>query len=904
MGVLDNGVHWYIETNTEPADRAVLRLAIDAGSILEDEDQLGLAHFVEHMAFNGTRHFPGNELITYLESVGTRFGPHLNAHTNFEETVYKLTVPTDNSDLFDKSFLVLSDWASGLTFDDEEIDKERGVVLEEWRTRLGPRERISEQTMPALYAGSPYPDRMPIGTEESLKGFTPDAARRFYQDWYRPDLMAVIAVGDFDPDDVQAKIEEHFSGLEMPTEPRPRPEFDIPAHEDVKRVIFADPEWTGSSVTVHSKVDLPQNQTRGDSRTSLLRSLAYRILNERLTEIVRSPDAPFLRAGGGEGRWTPTEGSQFTWATVPDTTLLEGYEALLTEVERMRRHGVRPGELQRAKANERKYYAKAVLEKDKTDSQRHADEIVRVFLTQESMPGIEAEAELVEAYVPTFTVEEVSAWLDQGWMAETSRVVVALLPEKEGLQAPTDAQLAEVEARVAAAEIPPLPAEVEVGPLLASLPEPGSIAQVDETLVEELDFTGWTLSNGVQVWFRKTDFKEDEVLFGAYSDGGRSRVPDEEYLDARLANAVVAQSGYGEHDVNAISKWVAGRSFSISPRLSNTWETLNGRSSVEDLEPTLQLVYAAVVAPRFSEDALELVRQRDIEAVRNRYQNPDTHFNDAYNELVWPTDPRYRPWTVEGLEAVDLETIKRIYRDHFMDASGWTFVFVGNLPDNFQALVERYLASLPAEKPDVTFVDRGYRPTEGRIETVVNKGLEPRARVRLEYRTNLETDIEFRNHLGSMGDVLAVQLREKLREDLGGVYGVSVSANGYYRSWWHTVVSIRFTCDPDRVDELVKETEAIVARLRTEGPEADEVLDVQEKNRRSREVSLRKNSFWKNAFRNSLQWGESPLNMLTWDERNDALTPERVREVAATVMPRDGRTKVVLLPAPTSEETD
>ncbi|HHO50862.1 MAG TPA: insulinase family protein [Deltaproteobacteria bacterium] len=896
-GVLDNGLRWYIEVNHEPAERAVLRLAVDAGSVLEDDDQLGLAHFVEHMAFNGTEHFPGNELITYLESVGTKFGPHLNAHTSFDETVYKLTVPTDDPQILEQGLLVLSDWAGSLTFDSEEIDRERGVVLEEWRTRLGPQERIWEQTLPKLYFGSPYPERLPIGTEASLKGFEHDAARRFYADWYRPDLMAVVVVGDIDPDAVQAQIEEKFGGLVGPAAPRERTRPTIPSHDDVKHTIVADPEVPRASLQILAKVDMPQGTTHGDYRESLLQQVGFAILNERLGELARQPQAPFLSAGAGKQQLNPTEGAWFLGAAVPDTGTTVAYRALLTEIERLRRHGVRPGELERAKASVLTGYERYVLEKDKTSSTRHAQEIVRVFLTGEPMPGITYEAQLAERYVPAFTVEELSTWAASEWMPDTSRVVNIVMPAKEGLAVPTAEDLVTIEAEIRGATIEAPPPEEAVGELLASLPEPGSVTEVHTEHLDGLGFTGWTLSNGVQVWSRDTDFKEDEIRIGAFSPGGSSLVSDDDYVSAALATEVAQRSGFGQLDATELIRWSAGHTLSVSRSLGEAAQSLSASASVVDLERALQLIHAGFVAPRFSDDGLELTRTQHAERLRNRTQDPNTHFYDAFNALAWPDDPRRAPWTVETLDELDGAVAERIYREHFGDASGWTFVVVGNLPDDFEALITRYVASLPASAPPLQPRDRGIRPAPGRLEAVVRKGLDPKARVRIEYHGDLEENTWLiRNRLFAMSDILSVLLREELREERGGVYGVSVRGLEHHQPWDHYSVSIQFMCDPERVDELVGATEQIVATLRTDGPEASYVSQEQEKNRREREENLRKNGFWLSAFSGALRRGADPAELLTWDDRNDSLSVEVIAETAASLLDEEQRVKVVLLP--------
>jgi len=895
-GVLDNGLTWSVETNSFPEKRAVLRLAVDAGSVLEDDDQLGLAHFVEHMAFNGTEHFPGNELIAYLESVGTQFGPHLNAHTSFEETVYKLTVPTDDPEVFENGLLVLADWAGGLSFAPDEIDKERGVVLEEWRTRLGPGERVSEVTLPQTFWGSPYPDRLPIGTEESLRTFEHDAARRFYRDWYRPDLMAVVAVGDFDPDQVQRWIEEKFSGLRGPTDPRPRPEFELPAHEAPLRAVIADPEARGTSVRIAAKQDWPEDRTYGEYRDTLITGIGLSMFNERLAAIAQAPDAPFLGAGVGTVRLNPTEGAWSLGARTADGQALAGYEAVLTELARAKRHGFREEELSRAKTATLHRYERMLAERDKTTSVQEANELVRAFLNQEPIPGLDVEAQLAQREVPGLTRQTMADWA-QRWFPEASRTVHVVMPHKEELTPPTEAELAAVEARVAAATIAPLGAEEAVGELLAAPPHPGNIARTDAAH-PELGFTRWTLSNGVTVWHRATDFKQDEIRFTGWADGGLAGIADDDYISATLATTLAARSGFGDHDALTLAKWRTGHAAQVSQVIGADRRTVGGSSSVDDLERALQLLYAGFTAPRFDGEALQTLRKQRQESLRNRDKDPNSRFSDAYTALVWPHDPRRQPWTVETLDQLELGRARAAYTTHLTDATGWTFVFIGNLPEDFEELVRTYVASLPANGASLSAIDRGMRPKPGRLAATVAHGIADKSRVTITYRGDFPDNTwEDRNRLYGMVSVLRVMLREELREELGGVYGVSVSGRESDRPYDHYQVGIGFGCDPERTDELIAATDRVVASLREDGPAPELVAQVQEQNRRARELSLVDNGFWLSAFTGALQRGADPAELLTWDARNDALSAIGLRDTARALLDEDERIQVVLLPA-------
>lgn len=896
IGTLPNGLRYYVQKNAEPDDRAVLRLAVDVGSVLEDPDQLGLAHFVEHMAFNGTKSFPGNDLVRYLESVGTQFGPHLNAHTSFDETVYKLTVPTDDPEVFSRAFLVLADWASSLSFDPAEIEAERPVVLEEWRTRLGAQGRIDDVVIPAMFFGSPYADRRPIGTEDSLKTFTHDAVKRFYADWYVPTRMAVIAVGDFDPAEVKALIEKNFSAIPKPSDPRERIRYEIPDHEDTKYAIVADPEVSRSRLTLLSKMDRPEGSTHGDYRKSLLEQLAFQMINERLGEIARAPDPPFLGAGAGLQRMSPWEGAMSISAAVREDRMMLAYESLLTEVRRVREHGFREPELARARARVLKTYESLLLERDKLDSTAEATELVRVFTNGESMPGTEYEVSLARKYVPEITLQELDSWAS-AWMPERSRVITAILPKKEGVPVPTEADLRAVEARVAALTVAPPPEEIAVGELLDAKPAPGSISATDTATYEKLGFVGLTLSNGVKVWYKRTDFKADEILFTAFSDGGEALVADADFVSSRVMLDTLHRSGFGRLDATNFQRWVAGRSFQVSHSLGESFEVLGGSASPADLEPMMQTIWASLSQPRFTEDGFKATIEQRTAALRNRAADPMTSFSDAYTALVWKDDPRRQPFTVETLAGASLAQAERVYRDRFGDLTGATFVFVGNLPPSFEELVQQYIAPLPTGRTEAS-LDRGKRPAPGRLETVVRHGVDPVGRVRLEWRGDLpENTWVTRSQLYMLGDVLDTLMREQLREELGGVYGASVGAFEEHRPASRYTIRVEFGCDPTRVDELVAAAEAVVEKLRKEGPKAELVEQEKEKNRRARETDLRTNGLWLSSMSNALQRGADPLDILAWDQRNDALNATIVRDAARRWLVDAQRVKVVLLPA-------
>ena len=587
IGTLPNGIRYYIRRNVRPEKRAELRLVVNAGSVLENEDQLGYAHFLEHTAFNGTTHFAKNDLVKYLQSIGVRFGADLNAYTSFDQTVYILPVPTDTAALVEKGFQILEDWAHGQSLDSTEVVNERGVVREEWRGSKGAGERMLHKILPVALKGSRYAERLPIGNEQSIMRAQPSVLRRFYADWYRPDLMAVVAVGDFDPAKIEAQIRRHFSSIRSPAREKPRTEFDVPNNAAPLVAIATDKEATSSQVQVTFKMPAVPTRTVGDYRTELMAELYTSMLNSRFNEIAQKPDAPFLGAGADKGQFLARATDGFTLAAgVKDGGIERGLEALLLEARRVDQYGYLQSELDRAKQNMLRSYERANAERDKTNSSAFVEEYIGNYLEHEAIPGIEKEYELVQQLLPTITLAEVNA-AARKWITDENRVVVATAPEKPGVTTPTVAELLAVFDRTAKAPLTAYAENVSGDALLDKLPASGRIT--GQRSISGVGVTEWTLSNGARVLVKPTDFKADEILFSAYANGGTSLAADSTFMSASLASQIVALSGVGKFNRVDLGKKLAGKAVSVAPSINETTEGLTGSASPKDLETLFQL---------------------------------------------------------------------------------------------------------------------------------------------------------------------------------------------------------------------------------------------------------------------------------------------------------------------------
>lgn len=902
-GRLANGLTWYVRGNERPANRAVLRLVVNAGSVLEDDDQRGLAHFLEHMAFNGTTSFEKQELVNYLERIGMRFGADINAYTGFDETVYMLEVPTDSAGMLETGLQILEEWAHEITLDSLEIEKERGVVLEEWRLGRGAASRVQDEQFPVLFRGSRYAERLPIGEPEVLESFGHDALRRFYEDWYRPDLMAVIAVGDFDPQAVAAAIADRFGRIEARPEAPPRPEFDVPIHAETLVSSVSDPELQVEQVSVVWKLPLQPEGTHEDYRRSMVERTYNSMLNFRFYEITReSENPPFLYAGSGKGRLVRGSEVYELQAAVAEGGTASGLERLLVEAERVERYGFTPAELERQKADMLRGYERAWEERDNTESSTYAAEYARAFLQGESFPGISYEYALAKRYVPAIELDEVNR-LGRDWISDSSRVLLASTPEKPGRSAPSEEELLAVfeAAAAAAAEVSPWDDAGIDRPFLDELPAGGEI--VSERRHESVDVTEWQLSNGVRVLAKPTDFKADQVLFTASSPGGTSLAADDEYLSAAWASSIVGASGAGELSAVEIQKQLAGKAVSVSPFIGETEEGFSGSASPRDLETLFQLITLYGTRPRRDETAFRSLMTRVETAIHNRGTSPEAVWSDTLGVVLAQGHPRRQPPSPERLAQVDLDEALAFYKDRFADFGDFTFTFVGAFElDDLRPLVERYLGSLPATDRDETWRDVGVRPPPGVERRTVRMGSEPKALTAIVFTGPFDYGRENRLLLASTADVLDIMLREVLREELGGTYGASVNASTSRIPNPRYGVQISYGAEPGRLDELTAETFSVIDSLSTYGASEENLAKVRETRRRSRETDLEDNGFWLSAISGYDRDGEPLELILELDPLLDELSSRRIGDAARQWLDPERYVQVSLLPADTAAD--
>ena len=895
IGKLENGLTYYIRNNKKPEKRVEMRLVVNVGSMMEDDDQLGISHFVEHMAFNGTKNFEKNEIVSYLQSIGVQFGADLNAYTSFDETVYILPIPTDDEDILKQGLQILEDWAHNVTFSEEEIDKERGVVIEEWRLGRGADQRMRDEYFPVLFKGSRYAERLPIGKKEIIENATYETIRRYYRDWYRPDLMSVIAVGDIDVDQMEAMIKAHFSNLINPVNERPRKSYPVPDHDEFLIAIASDKEASFTIVRLNYKTDNVETKTFSDFRRDGIYQLYNGMLNERLNELAQSADPPFLFASTGFGSMVRTKSSYSSFAVVGADGIEKGLTAIITENERVLKYGFTQAELDRYKKKMLNNYDQAYKESDKTESGIYAREYIRSFLTQEPIPGIKFEYEFYKEVLPGIRLEEVNA-LAPLWIRDKNRVVVVTAPEKEGIILPTESDIRKMLDEADKMEIEAYQEEELATELIADLPTPGEVIATKK--FDITDVTELTLSNGVKVVLKPTDFKNDEILMAASSPGGSSLYSDEDYMSASNAASIINESGVSDFSSTDLQKMLAGKTVRVSAYIGSLSEGLNGNAAPKDFESMLQLIHLYFTAPRKDEDAFKSMVTKNKMLFENLMSNPQFYFQDQVQKIMSRNNPRGGGFpTVEDLDKIDFERAYAIYKDRFADAGDFHFVFVGNFTiDEITPKLELYLGSLPTLNRNESWKDLGIRPPEGLVDKVVFKGTDPKSQVVINFTGEKPYDKKSNYDISSLGELLTIKLVEILREEKSGVYGVGASGRSSKLPYESYTFRISFPCAPENVDNLVSATFEEIKNIRENGVSDEDLQKIKETQRRHREENLKRNRYWVNQL-NAYYNHNSDLDSFYEREKLvEALTSDDIIAAVNKYLKMNEYIKVVLMP--------
>lgn len=898
IGKLANGLTYYIQKNVRPEKKVELRLVINTGSILEDDDQQGLAHFTEHMAFNGTKNFRKNDLVSFLQSIGVEFGADLNAYTGFDETVYILPIPTEKKENIEKGFQILEDWASTITFDHAEIDKERGVVLEESRLGKGAEDRMFRVVYPKMFEGSKYANRLPIGKDDILKNFKYDAIKRFYRDWYRPDLMAVVVVGDLDPMEAERLIKSHFEKLKNPSAPRPRTLTDVPARKVSEGVVVTDKEATNHVVEIYYSYKKAKEETTiGDYRDYLIRMLFTSMLGQRMQELTQKAEPPFVFGGSNIGGWARGYEAYQSFAYLGKGGVEPAVSALVQENERARKFGFTPSELERIKKILMKNIERSYNERDKTESSNLVDEYVRNFLEKEPIPGIENEHKYYSKYLDGITLEEVNQFVARTIpAAEDSKLVILTGPEKAEFPIPSNNDLLALTANAAKTDLKPYEEKAVATSIMEKLPAPGTITAEKEN--KDLGVTELTLSNGVKVLLKPTDFKNDQVVMNASRFGGQYLFDAKERFNAEFASTVVTQMGVGQFSPVDLRKVLAGKTASVSPRLGPISETLNGQCSAVDVETMLQLTHLYFTQPRKDDDLFKSFIGKQQALYQNMAADPQFTFQDSIISILY----KNHPWAPklpkpENFAQINEQRALDIYKERFGNANGFTFVLVGKFDvAAVKPLLATYLASLPSSPQKSTFKDVGLRAVKGSLTREINKGTEAKSYIRMFWNGESPYSEAEQLKLQAMVEVVNIKLIESLREELSGIYGGGMYGNLNKNPYNYYSLGISLPSGPENVDKLIKATMTEIDKLKTSGPSEEDLNKVKETWRQQYEVNMKDNVFWARQLLQSVELASDAGQVLSYEKRIAALTPKDIKDAAIKYINMKNYVQIVLNP--------
>ena len=964
-GTLENGLTYYVQQNSRPEDRVQLRLVINAGSVLEEDEERGLAHFVEHMAFNGTEKYEKDAIIDYLEKTGMSFGPDINASTSFDQTIYKLDLPSGggfssdpssgpssgsgesgpNTNTLETGVDILKEWAFNIAFAPEEVENEKGVIIEEWRGARGAAARMRDEYLPVLFRNSRYAERLPIGEMDVIRAATAADLKDFYKKWYRPELMAVIAVGAVDPQKMEQLIKETF-GPGQTIQPAggdqhpERPSYSVPPAEGRQFAIATDPEAQRTQIQVLSLHEPFRLRSEQDYKTSLILSMYSQMVRARLAEKTEQSDPPYVTGYFASTNYLRNNDATVWGALAREGQIERALTTLLEEERRISLYGFTENELQRAKDNLRSRMQRIHEEREKTESSSFASEYIRHYLAGEAAPGIEKEWELTQKYLPEITLADIKQVRTQFIRSGGAKTAIITGPEKEGLQYPGEQELAEIFNRADNAQVEPYRDELAGDQLLKELPQPGSI-DTEKTITipagligpqapfisnsdsdsnsntdgsaatgagktaKAITYHQFTLANGAKVVYRHTDYKNEEILFSAFSPGGASQVETEDYYAAAMAASFVQASGLGDYSPSQLRKLTAGKQAQVSPYINDLTEGFRGNARPEDLELLFQQIYLYFTAPRRDSELFQSYQQRLQGVLENRRSNPQVLLSDTVTKLLIDDHPRRQPYTAERIAAITEAQVYRIFSERFASPGDFTFTFAGNIdPQELKRLAALYLgstgpkestgagspASTAAGASSESWIDRGVRYTDTDIREEIRAGIAEKSTVTRIYAGSYDWSLQNNSTLQSLQQLLEIRLREKVREEAGGTYGVGVSVSPTRYPTERYMIAIRFNCDPDRVEELNSIIDTELAALAESPVDPSYIHKVRSIRTKSLEEALQTNGFWRDKLESIQLYDLDPRTALAVRRRIQSTSADSLRQAVRTYI--DGATTI------------
>lgn len=901
-GKLKNGLTYYIHHNKTPEKRADFYIAQKVGSMQEEDAQAGLAHFLEHMAFNGTRNFPGKTMLDYLENNGVKFGTNINAYTSFDETVYYLSnVPTTNQNLLDSCLLVLHDWSCGILLEADELEKERGVIREEWRTRGGAQQRLTEKLLPELFRGSKYAERMPIGSIDVINNFKPEEIRAYYRKWYRPDLQGIIIVGDVDVEATEKKIKDLFESIPLDEERAQRTYYPVPDNEEPVAVLATDKEAQSTSILLYYKHDpLPFEirNTQAGYIQNYITTVASMMMNERFRDISQKPDAPFTSAFAYDDNYFIAK-TKDAWTVVAgsaENKIKNALRAIATETERVKQHGFTASEYDRARTNILNGAENAYNNRDKQKNSYYSQKYVRHFTDGEPVPGIEYEYRLLQSVAPQIPVEVVNQAIQQ--LIGDKNIVLAITgPEKEDLLYPDNEELLQILLTTRNDEVEPYAEETFNRPLIDTLPVAGTLVEARKD--EDFDATVWRLSNGVTVILKKTDFKDDQILMAASSHGGTSSYALQDPVNSKMAGQVAPLGGVGDFSLTELPKVLAGKNISISPLLGIMKQGFNGTSSQRDFETLLQLVYLYFTSPRTDQDAFESFLQRAEIQLKNAEAEPSVAFQDTITRKLYHDNPLFDRLKAEDMDKINYGRIMEMFRQSFSNPGSFVFAFVGNIDEEaVKPFILQYLGSIPGKYARNRYEELPMDIAKGTSETIFQREMEnSKASVFNIFSGQSEFTRKNNIIISMLRQIMDIVYTEKIREEEGGTYGVSVDGSIARYPEGQTILQINFDTDPDKALTLNSLVKGELRAMAENGPRAEDFSKVKEYMLKAYNENIRENKYWLNQLIDKYFYD--------WDRHThyldalNAIKPENIQTFVRDLLAQENEKTVVMLPATT-----
>lgn len=901
-GKLSNGMTYYIRHNELPKERAEFYIVQNVGSMQEEDNQRGLAHFLEHMAFNGTKNFPQDKhsIDDFTEGIGMRLGENLNAYTSFDETVYMLmNTPVTKPDVIDSCLLVLHDWSAFITLADSMIEKERGIIREEWRRQADAQTRLWEQQLPKMYPGSRYANRLPIGTIDVINNFKPEELRAYYKKWYRPDLQGIVIVGDIDVDHIEAKIKTMFADIPAPVNPAKRELSVVPDNDEPLVSIATDKESTNIILSIYYKHDKMPEELKGtvtDYVTHYMQQVIGTVMNERFSEIVQKADPPFIYAYAGDGDYmiAKTKGAWTSAAMVKPGGVDEALTALVTETNRAKQFGFTAAEYDRARTNILKGMESAYNEREKQKNNTFAEEYVRNFTDGECIPGIEIEYDLLNQIAAALPVEAVNQYVES--IIGDQNIVISLMgPDTEELTYPTEAELLSKFTQAQAIEVEPYEEEVSNEPLVTSLPEPGKIIETKEDPL--LGATVYTLSNGAKVVLKETEYKRDQILMRGSSKGGTTLFGDEDLYNLMIFNHLTDIGGLGEFSTTQLSKVLTGKNVSVGTNVGEDYESISGSAVPSDIRTLFELIYLSFTAPRSDDEAYISFIGRMRSQLENLKLNPMIAFNDTITKAFYNNAPRAKRIEPEELAKIDYERVMEMYKERYADASDFVFTFVGNIDkDSMIPMMEQYMATLPSlGRTEEGKPERATRLREGAYTNHFSRTMEtPKTSILNLYSGTMPYTEENRLTASIFKQILDLVYMEKIREKESATYNISTSVHISLFPKGETTLQIYFDTEPSLKEKLTGIVKDELKEIVTNGPRETDFTKTRDNMLKRHEESLQENGYWLGVLDDYYFRGFDKYSR--YEDLLKEMTPQKVQDFAKQLMEQGNHIEVVMEP--------